>query len=112
MIARSFARIHRRNLIAQGIVPLTFADPSQQQILFAGQRLELPGIRGALERGNLWSHVLTPESREILVDTTFTAREREVLLVGGLLAHLRRTNLPFRPVMAVDPPVQDIQRHS
>jgi len=112
VIARSFARIHRRNLIAQGIVPLTFVDPSQQQILFAGQRLELPGIRGALERGEPRSHLLTPESREILVDTTFTAREREVLLAGGLLAHLRRTNLPFRPIMAVDPPVQDIQRHS
>jgi aconitate hydratase len=112
VIARSFARIHRRNLIAQGIVPLTFVDPSQQQILFAGQRLELPGIRGALERGEPRSHVLTPESREILVDTTFTAREREVLLAGGLLAHLRRTNLPFRPIMGVDPPVQDIQRHS
>src|SRR5437588_8520383 len=27
VVAKSFARIHRRNLLAQGIVPLTFSDP-------------------------------------------------------------------------------------
>src|SRR5213596_2640049 len=51
VIAKSFARIHRRNLIAQGIPPLTFADERDYEGACQGDTWELPGIREALVEG-------------------------------------------------------------
>ena len=40
VVAKSFARIHRTNLIAQGIVPLTFADEADYDRVRAGRRVD------------------------------------------------------------------------
>ena len=90
VIAKSFARIHRRNLIAQGILPLTFLDPADHQRFPAGTLLAIPAVRDALERGDEDCELHASESgARVRVAARFTAREREVLLAGGLLAHLR-----------------------
>ena len=49
VIAKSFARIHRRNLIAQGIVALTFADEGDYDKAEVGQTWSFPAIRQELE---------------------------------------------------------------
>ena len=49
VIAKSFARIHRRNLIAQGIVALTFSDESDYDKAEVGQKWSLPALREELE---------------------------------------------------------------
>jgi aconitate hydratase len=97
VIARSFARIHRRNLIAQGIVPLTLLDRSHAEKLPAGTEIELPDIAEALRRGEPEIRVVLrePAGGELRVAAPFTAREREVLLAGGLLAHLRGGGAAF-----------------
>ena len=51
VIAKSFARIHRRNLIAQGIVALTFSDPADYDKAEVGQCWSLPSLREELESG-------------------------------------------------------------
>jgi aconitate hydratase len=90
VIARSFARIHRRNLIAQGILPLTFVDPADRDRLSVGVLVELPDIREVLRRGDRSTQLIARgDDLEIPVATGFTTREREVLLAGGLLAHIR-----------------------
>jgi aconitate hydratase len=89
VIAKSFARIHRRNLIAQGIVPLTRPD-DDREFVKKGDFLEIPGIRAALERGEQKLRVRNPaQGQELEVSAHFSRREREVLLSGGLLAHIR-----------------------
>ena len=45
VIAKSFARIHRRNLIAQGIVPLLFKDESDYDKAELGQAWRISGLR-------------------------------------------------------------------
>ena len=45
VIAKSFARIHRRNLISQGILPLVFKEESDYDWFEQGQKWELPEIR-------------------------------------------------------------------
>src|SRR3954470_11356585 len=47
--AKSYARIHRRNLINVGIVPLVLA-PGQGDIV-EGARWEIPGLLDAIESG-------------------------------------------------------------
>ncbi len=50
-IAKSFARIHRSNLINFGIVPLLFSNPSDYQWLKQGDRLRFPNLRKYIEEG-------------------------------------------------------------
>lgn len=88
VVAKSFARIHRRNLIAQGIVPLVFADESDYARINQGDSWRIEGLRAALEAGE----PLVAQSGadgEIRLDARLLPREREVLLAGGLLKYLR-----------------------
>src|SRR5439155_1013029 len=51
VLARSFARIHRANLINWGIVPLTLDDPASYEAIESGGRLRLDGLLAALGGG-------------------------------------------------------------
>ena len=51
VFAKSFARIHRRNLIAQGILPLTFADDADYERAEVGQTLDAPARARGAHRG-------------------------------------------------------------
>jgi aconitate hydratase len=96
VIAKSFARIHRRNLIAQGIPPLTFKDERDTARARQGDTWEIPEIRHALARGAEELLVHCGEmSCTIPVAARFTPHERDVLLAGGLLAHLRQGGPPL-----------------
>jgi aconitate hydratase len=90
VIAKSFARIHRRNLIAQGILPLTFRDEADYIHARQGDTWEIPNLRRILERGAEELRVRCDEiDCEIIVRANLIQHEREVLLAGGLLAQLR-----------------------
>ena len=83
VVAKSFARIHRTNLIAQGIPPLTFADERDYDRVRQGDEWQIDGVRAAVE---------ADESRlegPVPLELRLTAREREILLAGGLVAHAR-----------------------
>ncbi len=88
VLAKTFARIHRANLINWGILPLEFADPSDYDRITAGDRLVIRGIPDGLAVG-----ALTVEDeamgRRIPVRCVLTPREREILLAGGRLRHTR-----------------------
>ncbi len=103
VIAKSFARIHRRNLIAQGIVPLVFGNPDDYLIAAQGETWELPDIREAIRRGDDRIPVrIIEKNREITLKAPFSQRERDVLIAGGLLAQLRHkpTTLPGETVVS------------
>src|SRR5438874_6142985 len=51
VLAKSFARIHRANLINWGVVPLTFDDPAAHDGIERDDPLRLPGLRSALAAG-------------------------------------------------------------
>ena len=88
VIAKSFARIHRANLINWGILPLTFVDENDYDNIDAGQSLSIPNIGDSLARGRF-----EVENRE--AGGTFgaacplTERERRLLAAGGALALAR-----------------------
>jgi aconitate hydratase len=90
VIAKSFARIHRRNLIAQGIVALTFSDEGDYDKAEVEQTWTLPNIREELEGGAEQITARIGESdEELKLDHDFSEHEREILLAGGLLSYLR-----------------------
>jgi aconitate hydratase len=88
VIAKSFARIHRRNLVAQGIVALTFDDAEDYATVEVGQTWELVRLREELEQGAETISAQVDGERELTLRHDFTDKERDVLLSGGLLAYL------------------------
>ena len=92
VVAKSFARIHRRNLISQGIVPLTFADESGYELSRQGDAWEIAGFREAIVGGSeqVVARLVEEQEREVKLNAHFSPRERRVLGDGGLLAHIRR----------------------
>ena len=90
VIAKSFARIHRRNLIAQGIVALTFSDESDYEKAEVGQKWSLPKLREELKGGSeTISARIEDTGEELSLTHDFSEHEREILVAGGLLSYLR-----------------------
>ncbi len=89
VIVKSFARIHRANLINWGVVPLTFDDPAAYDAIERDDRLRLPDLRAALAAG---TRVTVANQRTGTTFTTsclLTPRERKILLAGGILAYTK-----------------------
>jgi aconitate hydratase len=83
-LVKSFARIHLANLINFGILPLTFENPGDYDLLSQGQTLELPGVRQRLLDG-AERLPLKVGGKEIWVRVDLSARQRRLLAVGGAL---------------------------
>jgi predicted aconitate hydratase len=88
VIAKTFARIHRANLINWGILPLEFADPADYDAIGPGDRLCLRDVGAGLADGTLVLHDETA-GRQVAVRCVLTGRERDILRAGGRLAHTR-----------------------
>jgi aconitate hydratase len=93
VIAKSFARIHRRNLISQGILPLRFKDESDYDSFEEGQRWELPDLRSRLESGDEEIPARS-DGTEVTLLAEYSPRERDILLAGGILRQLRQEAEP------------------
>ena len=89
VIAKSFARIHRTNLINWGVVPLVFDDSAAWAGIERDDRLRLPGLRAALAAGERVTVVNARTGAVFTASCVLTPREREILLDGGILAHTK-----------------------
>ncbi len=83
-IAKSFARIHRSNLINFGVVPLLFADPLDYDRLKQGDRLSFPDLRKRIEEDKD-EIIAKHNNRELKLKLKVSERERRCILEGGYL---------------------------
>jgi aconitate hydratase len=90
VIAKSFARIHRANLINFGILPLIFKNPEDYERISQGDSLRITGIKKALldGAGEIAVENITKKN-SFSVRLEFNERERRLLLSGGLLPYLK-----------------------
>jgi len=89
VIAKSFERIHAANLINFGILPLTFANEPDCAVLGAGSDIEIAGILTALRTGSELSLIDRTSKKRIPLKYSLSARQREILLAGGMLNFTR-----------------------
>ena len=89
VIVKSFARIHRANLINWGIVPLTFDDPAAYDTIERDDRLHLPDLRAALKAGTRVTIANQRTGATFTTSCLLTPRERDILLAGGVLAYTK-----------------------
>jgi aconitate hydratase len=86
VLAKSFARIHRANLINWGLVPLEFDDPADYESIQRDDVLRVDDLRHALEAGGKIAITNERTGRTFQTRCVLTPRERDILLAGGLLA--------------------------
>lgn len=89
VIVKSFARIHKANLVNAGILPLTFENEADYDCISQGDKLELTGIRAAVKAENSVVMKNVSNGKEIILKIELSEREREIILAGGLLDYTR-----------------------
>jgi len=89
ILAKSYARIHRSNLINFGILPLIFKDPDEFQRIQQGDQLRIKDIRDRLEKDGFLKIENVTQQRTFEVSHGLSHREAEILLAGGLLNYTR-----------------------
>jgi len=104
VLAKGFARIHRRNLINFGVVPLLFAEASDYESLSEGDVLEVEGMEAALRGAGTLALRVAGTDRELTLRLDLSGREREEILAGGLLPLMaRRVEGTRRPSRSMIP---------
>ena len=88
VVAVSFARIHRRNLIGQGILPLIFADERDRAHVETGQTWTITGVRSAVTSGAT-QVTADADGRPVTLRVQLDEEERAIVAAGGLLRQLR-----------------------
>lgn len=91
VIAKSFARIHKANLINFGIVPLTFASPSDYDKISEGDEIEITGFAASVKDGSAVILSDKTSGEKIKLSIELTERQKEIVLAGGLLNHTKNT---------------------
>ena len=91
LIAISFARIHRTNLVNFGVLPLTFLSAGDRDRLTRGDLLRIGAVAAALRAGaTLLSVENMTRGISFTVRCALSDRERAIVLAGGLLAETKR----------------------
>ncbi len=83
-IAKSFARIHKANLVNFGILPLVFVDPKDYELIEQGVMITISGIKQSVSGGAVEIPVRF-DGREIVTLLEVSDRQRRILLAGGIL---------------------------
>lgn len=89
VIAKSFARIHRSNLINFGIVPLLIDDRDYKKIE-PSDFLEILKIKEEIQKGKSISVKNVTQGYNFTLTHNMNPRERETLMHGGLIEMFKR----------------------
>lgn len=85
VLVKSFARIHRANLINAGIIPLTFVNASDYDKFSLGDQLELPNVKQEIKDGKNITVVNKTNGESIEAVCELTDRTKAIIIAGGLL---------------------------
>ncbi len=92
VLVKSFARIHRSNLINAGILPLTFVNENDYDMINEGDDLVIGGVIDDIKNGNNLIIKNNTNGKEIEVKCELSGRAKDIILAGGLLNYTK-TNL-------------------
>ena len=90
VIAHSFARIHRANLINFGILPMTCLTDEDLEGIHLGDHIVIEGAVSSLKQGGPLSLRNTTRGHIFQVRVDADDREKDVLIAGGLLPFTRQ----------------------
>ncbi len=85
VITKSFARMHKANLINSGIIPLTFKNTDDYDKIDLNDKLSLPEIRTSVADKNTTVLINTTKNESYELELDLSERARQILLAGGML---------------------------
>ncbi len=89
VVAKSFARIHAANLVNAGILPLTFENPDDYDLIKQGSTLTINNTFEGLTTGH---YTATIDGHTINLVSSLAPRQQDIVRAGGLLnVHRRQT---------------------
>ena len=88
VVAKSFARIHRANLINFGIVPLEFKNEADYDTLSLGDGIRIDGFADAIKNGTD-INLVTKDGGLVPLSLELSGRQRKILAAGGLLNYTK-----------------------
>jgi len=91
IVAKSFARIHRRNLICQGILPLVLEDEKDHSGFEVGDEWTIEDVRSSVASGATNVVAGSHRAGTIPLRIELSDEEREIALAGGLVSLLKRS---------------------
>jgi aconitate hydratase len=89
VIAESFARIHKSNLINFGILPLELARPADHSRFRPGDKLRLVDLGLSIKNGLVITIENVSRAESVEARLEVTPRLAQIILAGGLLAYTR-----------------------
>ena len=90
VIAKSFARIHRSNLINFGIIPLLFKVEADYGKIEQGDRLVVQKVKESLKGNQSYPVHNQTKNYSFEVSSNLNDREKEIILSGGLLPNTKK----------------------
>lgn len=92
VLSKSFARIHRANLINMGILPLVFTNSQDYDGIDQGDQLQVVNLPGQLKAGNKIVIQNVTKQTEITMEHNLSERELAIVLAGGLLNYVKQSH--------------------
>ncbi len=89
VIAKSFARIHRSNLINSGIIPLTFKDPADYARFSQGDKLVIENAPQQIKNGPSVTVRNISAGEDVETVAALSGLEREMILAGGKINYIK-----------------------
>jgi aconitate hydratase len=90
VIVKSFARIHRANLINFGIIPLMFADSNDYEKIEKADILEIKNLTEGIKNNQRYEVKNLTKDFVFYVNSNLNSKEKELILEGGLLPYVRK----------------------
>ncbi len=88
VIAKSFARIHRSNLVNSGIIPLVFEKPADYDAIKLGDKLVINNVKAQLEEETITVKNQT-QGTEFVVKGNLSPLEKSMILAGGKINYIK-----------------------
>ncbi len=95
VIAKSFARIHKANLVNFGILPLVFSNPSDYDKLDQDDELEIKSVCDRLSSNN--SLIIENKTKHTTIEVQYdlTPRQVSIILSGGMLSFMKESGRQY-----------------
>ncbi|WP_408007682.1 aconitate hydratase [Pseudalkalibacillus sp. A8] len=84
-LVKDFARIHWQNLVNFGVLPLTFKNEADYDLLEEDDIIQLKNLRTQLKEGKELTLTLKEKEKEVRAVHTMSARQVDIMLKGGLI---------------------------
>ena len=89
VLAVSFARIHRSNLINTGILPFVFENPLDYDEILDSDSIQIHDVAHQIALSDHIDAILLPSQKRIVLNLKLSEREKEILLNAGYLNYIK-----------------------